>query len=193
MTGQRTILVTGATGHVGGEVVSQLLGMGAPVRALVRNPDAAGLPGGVEVVRGDLSAPDSLATVLDGVESVFLVWPFMTAEAAPAALDVVSKHARRIVYLSSMGVRDDLAQQTSLINAFHADIERLIKQCGLDWAFVRSSGFATNTLMWAPQIRNDGIVRWFHGDAARSLIHERDIAAVGGPRPDRGPSRRHDV
>jgi len=147
MTEQRKILVTGATGHVGGQVVSQLLSMGAPLRALVRNPDAARLPGGVEVVRGDLSAPDSLAAALDGVESVFLVWPFMTAEAAPAVLEVITKHARRIVYLSSTGIRDDLAQQTSSISAFHADMERLIKQSGLDWTFVRSGGFATNTLM----------------------------------------------
>ena len=178
MKEQRKILITGATGHVGGQVLSQLLGTGAPVRALVRNPDAAGLPGGVEVARGDLSAADTLEACLDGVESVFLVWPFMTAEAAPAALDVITKHARRIVYLSSMGIRDDLTQQTDPINTFHADLERLIKQSGLDWTFVRSSGFATNTLLRAPQIRDDGIVRWFYGDAARSLIHERDVAAV---------------
>jgi len=178
MTEQSKILVTGATGHVGRHVVSQLLGTGAPVRALVRNPDAAGLPGGVEVVRGDLSAPDALDACLDGVETVFLVWPFMTAEAAPAVLDAVTKHTRRIVYLSSMGVRDDRAQQAGPINAFHADIERLIKRSGLEWTFLRPSGFATNTLLWASRIRADGVVRWPYGAAARSLIHERDIAAV---------------
>lgn len=148
------------------------------VRALTRNPDSAGLPGGVDVFRGDLSHPDTLDVCLDGVESVFLVWPFLTAEAAPAVLDVVAKHARRIVYLSSSGIRDDVEQQTNPITAFHAAVERLIERSGLEWTFLRPSGFATNTLAWAPQIRADGVVRWVYAAAARSLIHERDIAAV---------------
>ncbi len=172
------ILVTGATGNVGRHVVSQLLRTGAAVRALTRNPDSAGLPGGVDVVRADLSVPDTLDACLNGVDAVFLVWPGLTADLAPAALDAVTKHARRIVFLSSLTVRDDLEQQTDPITAFHTDIERLIEQSGLKWTFVRSSGFATNTLQWAPQIRADGVVRWPYGACARSLIHERDIAAV---------------
>jgi uncharacterized protein YbjT (DUF2867 family) len=175
---QSVILVTGATGHVGRPVVSQLLRTGAAVRALVRNPDSAGLAGGVDVVRGDLSVPDTLDGCLDGVEAVFLLWPGLPVDFAPAVLDAVKKHARRIVYLSSLSVRDDLEQQTSLITAFHASIERLIEQSGLEWTFLRSSGFATNTLGWAPQTRADGVVRWPFGAAARSLIHEWDIAAV---------------
>jgi len=105
----------------------------------------------------------------------------MTAEAAPAVLDVVTTHARRIVFLSSSGVRDDLAQQADPINAFNADIERLIKRSGLEWTFLRPSGFATNTLMWASRIRATEVVRWPYGAAARSPIHERDIAAVAVP------------
>lgn len=178
MTEQRKILITGATGHVGRRVVSGLLGTDADVRALTRNPDSAGLPKGVEVVRGDLSAPETLDACLDGAEAVFLMWPFLTAEAAPAVLDTVAKHARRIVYLSSMGVRDDLEQQTSSIDAFHARIEGLIEQSGLEWTFVRSAGMATNALRWAEQIRADGVVREPFGAATRSLIHEQDIAAV---------------
>src|ERR1700687_6429114 len=51
-----------------------------------------------------------------------------------------------IVYLSSLSVRDDLEQQADPITAFHADIERLIEQSGLEWTFPRASGIATNTL-----------------------------------------------
>jgi uncharacterized protein YbjT (DUF2867 family) len=178
MTEQRWILVTGATGNVGRHVVAHLQAAGAAVRALTRDPGSAGLPIGVEVVRGDLSAPTALDAGLDGVEAVFLVWPFLTAKAAPAFLQAVAKHTRRIVYLSSMSVRDDRERQADPISAFHADIERLIKQSGLEWTFLRPSGFATNTLMWAQQIRSDGVVRWPYGGARRSLIHERDIAAV---------------
>jgi uncharacterized protein YbjT (DUF2867 family) len=175
---QRVILVTGATGHVGRHVVSQLLGTDAAVRALVRNPDSVGLPGRVEVMRGDLSVPNTLDSCLYGVEAVFLVWPGLPVDFASAVLDAVRKHARHIVYLSSLSVRDDLEQQVDPISAFHAAIERLIEQSGLEWTFLRSSGMATNTLGWAQQIRADGVVRWPYGAAARSLIHERDIASV---------------
>ena len=123
---QRVILVTGATGHVGRHVVSQLLGADAAVRALVRNPDSVGLPGRVEVMRGDLSVPNTLDSCLYGVEAVFLVWPGLPIDFASAVLDAVRKHARRIVYLSSLSVRDDLQQQADPMTTFHAAIERLI-------------------------------------------------------------------
>lgn len=53
---------------------------------------------------------------------MFLVWPFRTADAAPAVLEVVSKHARRIVLLSAVGVRDDVEEQAGPIIQFHATL-----------------------------------------------------------------------
>src|SRR2546421_9721916 len=61
---------------------------------------------------------------------------------------------------------------------FHADMERLIEESAFEWTFLRPSGFAANTRLWAGQIREHGVVRWPYGAAARSLIHESDIAAV---------------
>jgi hypothetical protein len=55
--------------------------------------------------------------VVYGFETVFLIWPFFTTEAAPPFLDAVTKHARRIVYLSSGDVGDDLEQETNTITA----------------------------------------------------------------------------
>jgi uncharacterized protein YbjT (DUF2867 family) len=170
-------LVIGATGNVGRHLVEELTTAGVAVRALVRTA-AAGLPDGVDVVHGDLTAPDGLEACAAGVEAVFLLWPFLTAEAAPSVLKAIGGHARRVVYLSSMSVRDDLAEQADPISGFHADMERLIEGSGLEWTFLRAGGFATNTLQWAPQIRAEGVVRWPYGAAARSLIDERDIAAV---------------
>lgn len=173
-----TVLVTGATGKVGRNVVAGLVREDVPVRALVRDPDRAGLPDRVDVVRGDLARPDTVSAAMDGVGAVFLLWPFLTAEAAPFIVDIIGKHAGRIVYLSSLGVRDDVARQGDPINQFHADIEHLIVQTGLAWTFLRASGFAGNTLRWAPQIRATGVVREPFGGLARPLIHERDIGAV---------------
>jgi uncharacterized protein YbjT (DUF2867 family) len=174
------ILVTGATGNVGRQAVFQLLAAGADVRALTRGPASASLPEGVEVVRGDLADPASLDAALDGIESVFLVWPTLSADhAAPATIEAIAKHARHIVYVSARGVSDDLEQRPGSILGSHAHVERLIRKAGPEWTFLRPGGFAANTLMWAAQIRDSGAVRWVHGAAARALIHERDIAAVG--------------
>ncbi|WP_436760992.1 NAD(P)H-binding protein [Streptosporangium sp. V21-05] len=178
------ILVTGATGKVGGQAVSQLLDAGAAVRALARDPASAALPEGAEVVRGDLADPATLDDALDGVESVFLVWPTLSADhAAPATVKAIAGRARRIVYLSARGVPDPApgAPETDpdSILGSHALVERLIERSGLEWTFLRPGGFAANTLMWASQIRDTGTVRWIHGAASRALIHERDIAAAG--------------
>ncbi len=169
------ILVTGATGNVGRHVVSELLDKGADVRALVRDPEAADLPPRVEVVQGDLAEPVGLNVAMGGVDSVFLVWPFTSekasAELAPDVVDAIARDARRIVYLSAEAAREQP-------DSFWAALERLVERSGSQWTILQPTGFAANTLMWAEQIRDDGVVRWPYGEAARSLIHERDIAAV---------------
>jgi uncharacterized protein YbjT (DUF2867 family) len=174
----QSVMVIGATGNVGRQVVSQLLAAGAAVRALTGDPAAAGLAGDVDVVCADLSAVDTLDACVKGGEAVFLVWPFLTDDGAPAILDTLARHVRRIVYLSSLGVRDELERQADPINQFHAELEQLIEQTALEWTFLRSAGFASNALWWAPQIRTDGVVRGPYGAALRPSIHERDIAAV---------------
>ncbi|GAA2291360.1 NAD(P)H-binding protein [Nonomuraea roseoviolacea subsp. roseoviolacea] len=168
------ILVTGATGNVGKHVVSQLAQAGIPVRALVRDPSRARLPENVQVVAGDLTAPETLEPALRDVDAVFLVWPGFAAETAEPVVEAIAKHARRVVYLSAdvPGAGDD--DEPSI---FHQRIERLIRRTGVNWTFLRPGGFAVNTLGWADQIRQ-GVVRWPFGTASRSLIHEKDIAAV---------------
>jgi uncharacterized protein YbjT (DUF2867 family) len=109
------ILVTEATSNVGRHVVSELPGTSAAVRGFVRNPHSVGLPG--DGMRGDLTVLDTLGACLDEVEAVFLIWFFFMAEAALAFLDAVTKHARRVVYLSPEDVGDDLEQQTDTITA----------------------------------------------------------------------------
>ncbi|MGW0802599.1 NAD(P)H-binding protein [Nonomuraea sp. NPDC002799] len=167
MPGQHRILVIGATGTVGRQVVAHLLEAGAEVRAPARDPGTAGLPDGVEVVRGDLADPHTLHAPLDGVEAVFLLWPFATAEGMPAVLRVVAAHARRVVYLSSAAVRDHERQ-----------VEQMIERSGLEWTFLRPHAFAANALRWAEQIRAEAVVRGPYGAAAMPPLHERDLAAV---------------
>ncbi|MEU7517012.1 NAD(P)H-binding protein [Streptomyces sp. NPDC042898] len=173
---QPMILVTGATGKVGGAVVTQLHAAGVPVRALVRGE--SDFPEGVEAVRGDLSDHASLGTALEGVDSVFLVWPFLSAEGASDVIDAIGKHARRVVYLSSAGVGSQKEKPGEAITTFHTELERLVEASGLEWTSLRPTGFASNTLGWAEEVRTTSTVRAPLARLARPLIHEADIAAV---------------
>ena len=175
----KPILVTGATGTVGRQVVSQLVAAGARVRAMTRNPDSADLPPEVEVVRADLTIPETLDRCLDGVDTVFLAWT-APGSAAPAAVDIIAGRARRIVFLTSPHrTPHPFFQQPNPLATMFTEIERLIEASGLRWTFLRPGMFAANALSWwAPQIRAGDIVRWPYADAPTAPIHERDIAAV---------------
>ncbi|GAB3164700.1 NAD(P)H-binding protein [Microbispora hainanensis] len=171
------ILVTGATGNVGREVAAQLISAGVPVRAFVRDARTTRLPHEVEIATGDLSRPETLESALSGITTVFLVWPFLTSEGAPAVLSAIAGSARRLVYLSSSGVDDEAERQTDPINRLHADMERLIKASGLEWSILRAGTIASNALGWAGQIRQDGVVRG-PGIAPTAVVHQADVAAV---------------
>jgi uncharacterized protein YbjT (DUF2867 family) len=173
------ILVIGGTGTVGRQVVSQLAATGAKVRALARNPNAAGFPPPVEVVRGDLTLPETLDSCLEGIDTVFLVWTAPAAAVAPA-LERIGNRARRIVFLSApLKTAHPLFQQPNPSRSIAEQIERLIETSGLQWTFLRPGMFAANALSWwAPQIRVGDVVRWPYLAVPTAPIDERDIAAV---------------
>ena len=175
------ILITGATGRAGRQVVSQLLALGVRVRALARNPEVAGLSPQVEVVRGDLTLPETLDECLDGVDAVFLVW-CASADSVPKAIERIARHTGRIVFLSSpYQTAHPLFQaaQPNPISALHSEIERRIKASGLAWTFLRPGMFAANARWWwAGQIRAGDVVRWPYALSPSAPIHECDIAAV---------------
>ncbi|MDX2296680.1 MULTISPECIES: SDR family oxidoreductase [Streptomyces] len=174
------VLVTGATGRVGRLVVDRLLDAGVPVRALVRRPEAAALfPPKVEVVTGDLTAPETLDPALKGARAVFLVWtaPPRTTE---AVVERLAAHVRQVVFLSSPHqTPHPFFQQPNPLKALHADIERLLAAADLRTTLLRPGMFASNALAWwAPAIQAGDVVRWPHGAAESAPIDDRDIAAV---------------
>jgi uncharacterized protein YbjT (DUF2867 family) len=173
------ILVIGGTGTVGRQVLSELSGAGAQVRALARNPGAARLRVQVEVIRGDLTAPETLDAGLNGIDAVFLVWTAPPTAIVPA-LERITKHARRIVFLSApIKTEHPLFQQPNPLRTMVEQIERLIESSGRQWTFLRPGMFAANALSWwAPQIRAGDVVRWPYLAAPTAPIDERDIAAV---------------
>jgi uncharacterized protein YbjT (DUF2867 family) len=174
------ILVIGATGTVGRQVVSQLSMAGSEVRAAARNPHAANFPSNVEPVHADLTAPESLHACLDGVDKVFLVWTAPPAAVEPA-LQCIFNRAKRIVFLSApLKTRHPLFQQPNPLKTMMEEIEHRIEVSGLEWTFLRPGMFAANSLgWWAPQIRTGDVVRWPYLAVPTAPIDERDIAAVG--------------
>ncbi|MGW6460538.1 NAD(P)H-binding protein [Streptomyces sp. NPDC055078] len=165
------ILVTGATGNVGRLVVGQLVDRGVEVRALTRRPDTAALPGGAEVVAGDLERPESLRGALEGVERMYL---FPVADTAREVVALAKEAGvRRIVVLSSAAAAD--GSDTT----FHLPVERAAEESGLEWTHVRPGEFMANKVaLWAPSVRAERVVREPYPDAAWAPVHERDIADV---------------
>ena len=173
------ILLIGATGNIGRQVVTQLTPTQAQVRAMVRNPDAAQLPRQLEVVQGDLTRPDTLDACLAGIDTVFLVWT-APAAAVEGALERIAKHAQRIVFLSApLKTPHPFFQQPNPSRALAEEIERRIETSGLEWTFLRPGMFALDARhFWGPQIRAGDVVRWPYLAAPTAPIDEHDIAAV---------------
>jgi uncharacterized protein YbjT (DUF2867 family) len=170
------IVVTGGTGRVGRQVVAQLRTYDLPVRVVSRHPGRIPEPpAGAETARADLAEPASLEPHLHGAEALFLLWPFtsaeLTAALAPQVAQIAARHVARVVYLSAQPAGERPG-------SFWALTERAVEDSGVAWTFLRPTGFASNTLMWADQIRSGNVVRWPFGAAARALIDERDIAGV---------------
>jgi uncharacterized protein YbjT (DUF2867 family) len=175
----KRILVTGATGTIGREVIAQLQGTGTEIRALTRDPDCARLPRDVAAVRGDLTAPESLDAALHDADAVFLVWT-AAADSLPGAIAKIAQHARHVVLLTSPHqTPHPFFQQPNPMAQMHRNMEQLIRESGIAWTFLRPGMFAANALgWWAARIREQNVVRWPYADAATAPIDERDVGAV---------------
>jgi uncharacterized protein YbjT (DUF2867 family) len=173
------VLVIGATGNIGGEVVRQLVVQDVAVRAMSRRPETAALPAGVEVAAGDLTRPESLEPALRDVDAVFLVWTAPPATVS-AAIQTIAGQTSRIVFLSSPHqTPHPFFQQPNPMARMHASIEQAIAATPMPATILRPGMLASNAAAWwAPQTRSGDVVRWPYAAAATAPIDVRDIAAV---------------
>jgi uncharacterized protein YbjT (DUF2867 family) len=171
------ILVTGATGHVGRELVRQLDASGTACRILVRDPArAAWLPERAERWTADLDDADALAPALDGVSRLFLLVPGIGLEHTERAVAAArTAGVRHIVYLSSYAV---IGSPVPAMGRWHHQREQLIRASGIPATFLRPSGFMTNAFDWLPTLRSAGYVLDPVGPGRAALIDPADIAAV---------------
>jgi uncharacterized protein YbjT (DUF2867 family) len=161
------ILVTGASGTVGGEVVKAL--EGHPVRAVVRDASRVSLD--AEVVAGDLELPESLTPALKDVDAVFLLGGWSDMPGLVARIERAG--ARRIVLLTSrcvIGGRPDNA-----VTRMWLDAEAAVKASGVEHTILRPSGFQSNALRL--DLSGDVVTApW--PDVPIAAIDPADIAAV---------------
>ncbi|MFB4285231.1 NAD(P)H-binding protein [Nonomuraea sp. MTCD27] len=170
------ILITGANGVVGRQVMDQLLQGGSAVTAVTRGPGEAQLPGGVRAVSGDLFHPQWFEAALEGVEAI-QISPRATGPGLGDLLKLAAKQGVRPAVLLSATTVEYPAGEARFAAQFTL-AEDLIMSSGLDWTVLRLADFAANALAWVPQIKAGDVVRGAYGQAATSPIHETDIAAV---------------
>lgn len=175
------ILIIGATGTVGRQLVSELLATttNTQVRALLRNPDSASLPPAVEKFRGDLTAPESLDPALKNIDAAFLVWTAPPAT-APAVVDRIAQNTSRLVFLTAPHqTPHPFFQQPNAMSVMLSTIERHIESTPLQSTFIRPGMFAANCIdWWSAAFRNNEPIRWPLLQAPTAPIDTRDIAAV---------------
>lgn len=173
-----TILVTGATGTVGRNVVEQLARRGADVRALVRDPAKATFPAGVTAVQGDLLDVDSLRGAFDGVSTVFLLNAVVPDEFTQALLALnVARAAgvKRVVYLSV--IHSDV-----YVNVPHFagkfGVERMLEQMGFEATVLRPAYFMNNDLTIKDVVLAHGVYPMPIGGIGLAMIDARDIGEI---------------
>ena len=173
------ILVTGATGNIGSELVDQLVTKGAPVRVISREErKLARLDSRVERVIGDLHERATMQNALKGVDRLFMISIlFDPNHEADRLLIEEAKQAgvRRVVKISSTAVR---LGTKSGIGRLHREKEQFVEESGIPWTFLRPGAFMSNALQWVPTIKTQGKVFNPSGDGKFAPISPHDIAAV---------------
>lgn len=173
-----TILVTGATGTVGGQVVNQLVVRGADVRVLSRNPAKADLPDQVTAIQGDILDVDAMRAALDGVSTLFLLNAVVADEFTQAliALNLAREAGiERVVYLSVIH-SDQYVDVPHFAGKFA--VERMIEHTGIPATILRPAYYINNDVSLKDTIRDKSIYPMPVGTTGLQMVDVRDIGEV---------------
>ena len=175
-----TILITGATGNVGGAVIANLIAQGAQVRALIRDQSKAQAleDSGVEVVVGDLGKPETLDAAFHGVDKVFLltaVGPDSASQASNAIAAAKQAGRPHVVRMSAIAAA---LHVPSRLKEQHLRTEEELKESGLPYTILRPDFFMQNTILAAQTVASDSMVYMALKDGKFGMIDVRDIADV---------------
>jgi uncharacterized protein YbjT (DUF2867 family) len=174
----KPVLVTGATGTIGRDVVKRLSERGVSVRAGVRDQAKAKTQIGTDIAFTlfDFSNEKTFSGALEGVEKVFLLPPVLPNQVAVtnAFVDAAKRTGvRHLVKLSAVGVDDGTR---STIGKWHAASEQHIRESGLAFTFLRPNSFMQNFITYFPP--RDGAIYLPWGNGTASFVDTRNIASV---------------
>jgi uncharacterized protein YbjT (DUF2867 family) len=178
-----TILVTGATGTVGSELVLALANRGVTVRAgvhsIIKGDRFSHITSGVQLVEMDFHKPSTLRVALTGVGRVFMVTPFTEDQVAISKqfIDIAQQAGvQQIVRLSAAGAEAEPGIQ---LGRWHREVEQYLEQSGIAYTILRPSSFMQNFVeQYSDSIRHEGKFYLPLGEGKVSYIDIRDIAAV---------------
>ena len=174
------ILVTGATGNAGAQVVRALVEDGQEVRTFVRDADKAYSLFGdaVELAVGDFADAQSVRAALAGVEALFLSCaddPRRVDWETGAIDSAAATGVRRVVKLSSIGAEPGAPVA---FWDWHGRVERHLRRSRVSSMVLRSSAYMTNVLAGAEQVALEGRLYAPAGDARIAMIDPRDVGAA---------------
>jgi uncharacterized protein YbjT (DUF2867 family) len=170
------ILVTGATGNVGGEVVKNLHNRGVEVRALARKPESVTFPEGVEVVPGDMTDPESIRAAVKGIDKLFLLNAVVADELTQALITYgIAKQAgiRHVTYVSVY--KADRFKDVPHF-ASKVAVEDALHEFGVPYTILRPGYFFQNDLTLKPLLQQAGIYPMPIGTTGISAIDSRDVS-----------------
>jgi uncharacterized protein YbjT (DUF2867 family) len=170
------ILVTGATGNVGGELVKILHQRGVEVRALARNPQTAKFPAGVEVVPGDMTDPESIREAVKGIDKLFLLNGVVADELTQAL--TTYGIAKRVGVKHVTYVSVSKADQFKDVPHFASKVavEAALREFGVPYTVLRPGYFFQNDLTLKPLLQQMGIYPMPIGTTGISAIDSRDLS-----------------
>jgi uncharacterized protein YbjT (DUF2867 family) len=173
-------LITGASGHIGRELIHLLHDKGLEFRVLI--PAEAGAAeleqAGVEIVSCDFADLKHLAGAMKKVERLFLASPPSPEQATRQGLLVKAAqkaHVQHVIKLSAHGATSDAP---SRIARWHAQTERQIEDSGLDFTFLRPHYVMQNLLKFEHVITIENAFYAPMGQGRVSMVDARDIAGV---------------
>ena len=173
------ILLTGASGSVGREVVREVQKTGQAFCAMYRSKEEAGkAPVGTKTAIADFGDTTSLLSALQGVDRVYLVCsPIQElVQLEGNAIDACKRAGvKKIVLNSALGAGD----YDKSFPSWHRKVEDKLKASGIEFVILRPNGFMQNTITYlAPSIRAQSVFYDAMGNAKTSYIDVRDVAAV---------------
>ena len=194
-----TILVTGASGTVGSEVINQLSSASADanIRAAAHSIESikkVTKSESVEPIQIDYNKPDTLKDALKDVDRVFLLTPFQSdmVELSSNFLKEIenAENIKHIVKLSVMGAD---SEPGIIGSRLHRQVEKIIEDSEIAFTFLRPNFFMQNFVTFFSQsIKEQGAFYLPAGDGKVSFVDVRDIAAVAVQALTKNNDGRHD-